>query len=263
MAETLNVLKDTPIPTLMIIGGIALLVLSVATHIGNKVTVARERQTWAWIAGALLIVVGTTLYVIEPQESAEKETQTPAPMATETRPAAATATRTASPAATTEALLASDTPAVLGCAAQPRYFVEYWSARLLSLGCPLSANTGGTKITQQPFEDGWMFGHDELLTIWVLLDDHSYETFENTWVKGDDEYSCPELSPSRTPPTPGFGFGRVWCENEGVRQGLGLATDVEQTSNALVQIFERGLIFEVKKQIFLLDEDDGVWEQLK
>ena len=81
MAETLAVLKDTPIPTLLILGGIALLVLSVATNVAGKLPVARDRQKWAGIAGLILVAVGVFLHLYKPEIPASP-TPTPFPSAT-------------------------------------------------------------------------------------------------------------------------------------------------------------------------------------
>jgi hypothetical protein len=254
MAETIAILKDTPIPTLMIIGGIALLVLSVVTSISDKVKVAPERQKWAWIAGLILVVIGAALFLIEPGENPVEPGATP----TTIRQATATqAIATSMPTATLGGT------AVVACTTGPDYFAEYWLARINQLGCPLAANSGGLKITQQSFEHGWMFGREDTLTIYVFYSDHKFETFPDTWARGQDEYSCPDISVSQTPPTPRQGFGKIWCQSETLRRNLGLAIDAEQAINATLQIFENGVIFQVKKDIFLLDEGDQTWEQLK
>ena len=44
---------------------------------------------------------------------------------------------------------------------------------------------------------------------------------------------------------------------------LGLATEVDVTANATLQAFEHGLIFEIRKQVFMLVESSSTWEQIK
>ncbi|MFC1878436.1 hypothetical protein ACFLZW_00845 [Chloroflexota bacterium] len=259
MAETLLILKDTPIPTLMILGGIALLVLSVVSSISDKVKVAPERQKWAGIAGLILIVIGTALYLIQPAGSAPAATSTPV---VTSRATATQKEATGTPIASVT-LPAATVTVVTNCANQPAYFEEYWSERIAQLGCPLAAQAGGYKITQQSFENGWMFGRPNILSIYVLLDDRSYQVFNDTWKSDQDIYSCPDTAVSQTPPTPRYGFGLVWCNSQAVRSGLGLATAAEQSLSATLQAFDNGLIFEVKKDIFLLDERQESWEQLK
>lgn len=230
MVEALSILKDTPIPTLLILGGILLLVLSVATNVGKKVQVAKERQKWAALAGLLLIMVGTFLYLY---------------------PAPSTAGGAPTPAATS----------LVNCGRQPDNFADLWSGRAALLGCPLAGNT--LKMTQQTFEHGWMISRQDTNTIYVLLSTHSYQTFIETWAKSEPEYRCPEVSVSTTPPTPRNAFGKVWCSQQTVRDGLGLATEVEVTANAALQAFEHGLIFEIRRKVFMLVESSSSWEQLK
>ena len=118
-------------------------------------------------------------------------------------------------------------------------------------------------MTQQAFEHGWMVSRQDTNAIYVLLSTHSYLAFNETWAKGEAEYSCPNLAESKTPPTPHNAFGKVWCSQQAVRDGLGLATEIEAAANASLQAFEHGLIFEVRKQVFMLVETSMSWEQLK
>lgn len=283
MVEVLTVLRDYPIPTLMIVGGIVLLVLSVATNIGDKVQVSKERQKWSWIAGILLIFLGSMFYFIQPAPESENELPTAVPTSRPTATADEIVAATVAPTLlaatqTEEPLPPTDTPITptntvliptdsgtvsLVCQNQPRYFQEYWSIRLTVLGCPLSAGPAGLKLVRQSFENGWMFSREDTGVIWVLFDNHTYQTFQDTWQAGDNEYSCSNLAISQTPPTPRRGFGAVWCSSEEVRNVLGIATDSEESSTVNYQTFEHGIIFEYKKEIFLLVEDDQVWTQLK
>jgi len=62
--EILTVLKDTPIPTILVVGGIFFLALSIVTQIGGKIKVSRKRQNTSIAIGAVLLVIGIALYLI-------------------------------------------------------------------------------------------------------------------------------------------------------------------------------------------------------
>ena len=60
----------TPLPTILVVGGIFLLVLSVVGRLGAKVVVNPRRQTLAAVLGGSLLAAGTVLYVSEVFEPA-------------------------------------------------------------------------------------------------------------------------------------------------------------------------------------------------
>jgi hypothetical protein len=51
MESVIAVLKDTPIPTILVIAGIAFLLLAIAGQLAGRIVVAPERQRWAAIIG--------------------------------------------------------------------------------------------------------------------------------------------------------------------------------------------------------------------
>ncbi|GAB4150357.1 MAG: hypothetical protein Fur0021_12820 [Candidatus Promineifilaceae bacterium] len=93
--EFIGSLQNTPLPTILVVGGILLLVLAVASELGGKITIAPQRQKSALILGIGLLAIGVALYFIpgsngkEAEPRSEEETVTPgAPTA---MPAAPTA----------------------------------------------------------------------------------------------------------------------------------------------------------------------------
>lgn len=62
--DSVVALKDTPIPTILVVAGIAFLLLSIAGHLAGKIVVPPERQRWAGAIGAVLTILGIALYVI-------------------------------------------------------------------------------------------------------------------------------------------------------------------------------------------------------
>jgi len=136
-----------------------------------------------------------------------------------------------------------------------------------------------TWAAEQPFEHGRMIWLDEVHVkdftfqglILVLYDDGTYEYYEDAWTE-----DMPESDPAIVPPTgllqPIRGFGKVWRDNTGVRDGLGWAIDTEQgftatwqelTAESLGQgkAFVRVLNGQVA-QINSWDVRTGAWEFL-
>src|SRR5918996_5922157 len=64
MGSIVAALKDTPIPTILVIAGIVFLILAIAGQLAGRITVAPERQRWAAIIGCVLITVVVALYVV-------------------------------------------------------------------------------------------------------------------------------------------------------------------------------------------------------
>jgi hypothetical protein len=64
MENVFATLKETPIPTILVIAGIAFLLLSMTGQLIGHITVPPERQRWAGVAGGLLLLSGIALHVI-------------------------------------------------------------------------------------------------------------------------------------------------------------------------------------------------------
>jgi hypothetical protein len=64
MESVFAALKDTPIPTILVIAGIAFLLLSIAGQLAGRIAVAPERQRWAAIIGGGLLAIGVALHVV-------------------------------------------------------------------------------------------------------------------------------------------------------------------------------------------------------
>lgn len=59
--EILRLIKDTPIPTLLILVGLFILVLAFVTKIGGVIEVSPEQRRWALPTGLLVLVIGLIL----------------------------------------------------------------------------------------------------------------------------------------------------------------------------------------------------------
>jgi hypothetical protein len=64
MESVFAALKETPIPTILVIAGIAFLLLSIAGQLAGRITVPPEQRRQAKIMGYLLVVVGVALHVV-------------------------------------------------------------------------------------------------------------------------------------------------------------------------------------------------------
>ncbi len=102
--EFIGSLQNTPLPTILVVGGILLLVLAVASELGGKITIAPQRQKSALILGIGLLVIGVALYFIPGGNGTDGEIlpihdaatpTTPADVPTTVPPTTAPATTTA------------------------------------------------------------------------------------------------------------------------------------------------------------------------
>jgi hypothetical protein len=124
--------------------------------------------------------------------------------------------------------------------------------------------TGEERTTpgaQQSFERGVMFWRKDTDEIYVLTQDGSWQVYNDTWEEGMDEYSCPDVAPRQTPPTPIRGFGKVWCEQLGGPDAeIGPALNDERGYEALWQRFERGLMWQGSDGYIYVFYEDNSWQ---
>jgi hypothetical protein len=77
MDALMAALKDTPIPTILVVAGVVFLLLSIAGQLAGRIVVPPERQRQAAIIGCLLLVVGVVLHVAPPLRSSSKSSEVP------------------------------------------------------------------------------------------------------------------------------------------------------------------------------------------
>jgi hypothetical protein len=70
-------LKETPIPTILVVSGIVFLLLSIAGQLVGRIVVPPERQREAAIIGGLLLVVGVALNVAPSLWTSSKPPEVP------------------------------------------------------------------------------------------------------------------------------------------------------------------------------------------
>jgi hypothetical protein len=108
------------------------------------------------------------------------------------------------------------------------------------------------------------FSHEK--TIYVLLPDGTYQTYEDTWVEGvDPTYPCNPLGGEEdSPPLPRRGFGKLWCNNPELQEILGAVPREERLCQyAVMQRFQRGRLlacFEDATIRYFRILDDGKWD---
>jgi len=198
-------------------------------------------------------------------------TDTPPPTDTPL-PSAPTDTPTSPPPEPTDTPVPTDTPAL----PVPEPFAHVWAAAGGAggrLGNPAAGAVLDRWVADQFFEGGLAYWrNNESIPanyVYALLykngTDETQGTawlqFEDLWRDGMSQFSCPEaeangdLGPKR-------GFGKVWCEEAAVRDGLKLPLVGEQGANAGFQDFEKGAMLWIARlgYVYVL-YDDGDWQR--
>ena len=62
MDDIITALQNTPVPTILIVGGLVFLFLAIVGQFVGEINVPKERQKWAGLIGTLLLVSGVVLY---------------------------------------------------------------------------------------------------------------------------------------------------------------------------------------------------------
>jgi serine/threonine protein kinase len=138
-------------------------------------------------------------------------------------------------------------------------FVSAWQQVASQLGCP-SGSEYSVFMAIEEFERGLMIWKIDTRTIYVIPAGGYWRSFRDLYQNGDPDYSCLNLAPSQTPPTPKHGFGRVWCDSEWARTSLGNALVDERGFTDVVQGFEQGFIFRNDQGIVYVLYSNGRWE---
>lgn len=159
--------------------------------------------------------------------------------------------------------------------AVPEPFVHVWADGEVSgrLGNPAAEAVLDRWAADQFFEGGLTYWRNNEFTpanyVYVLLyKDGPDETqgniwlqFKDQWLEGTSEFSCPDaeangaLGPRR-------GFGKVWCDETTVRDGLEKPLVIEQGANAGFQDFENGTMLWISRlgYVYVLYHE-GDWQR--
>jgi hypothetical protein len=175
----------------------------------------------------------------------------------------------ASQAAALQVRVAAELPPV------PQPFADVWNVAAVSgrLGNPVAEAVLDRWVADQLFEGGLAYWRNNEFSpanyIYVLFyaggtDETQgavWLQYEDLWHEGMPELSCPQaeangaLGPRR-------GFGKVWCEEVTVREGLGSPVAVEGGADAGFQDFKGGtLIWASRLGYVYVLYDDGDWQR--
>ncbi len=66
--EILTALRDTPLPTILVVVGSIFLLLAVISKIGTYIALTSKQQKWAASIGGLLLVLGIGLHLVPPAQ---------------------------------------------------------------------------------------------------------------------------------------------------------------------------------------------------
>ncbi len=126
-----------------------------------------------------------------------------------------------------------------------------------ALGCPTSGNNT-VWMAEEDFERGKMFWREDTDRHYVLYNNGNWASYADTWVDGLPSFACGTPS---SPPTPQSGFGLLWCNNQGVRDGLGNATTGEFGDTGTVQQYANGFIIRTGGGSIYVFYGNGVWSR--
>lgn len=212
------------------------------------------------IAGAVIIVVLLAALIFascapQPQGS----TATPA-----RTPVAATQATPSAPAPTVAAPGPTSAPAVTStaqCSISPvRAFGKVYSENpnvARALGCAQEAEKT-VQMAEEEFQKGFMFWRSDTRQIYVIMNTGRWAVYPDTWKEGDPSPSIGTPAPAGTT-EPVRGFGKVWREQNGVRDGLGWATTRERGLDGLVESFVNGTMLWSDSRIVFVLLSDGTW----
>lgn len=63
MSEVAATLKETPLPTILVVAGIFFILLSIASQLSGKITIDPSQRKTALLAGSVFVVIGVGLYL--------------------------------------------------------------------------------------------------------------------------------------------------------------------------------------------------------
>jgi hypothetical protein len=110
---------------------------------------------------------------------------------------------------------------------------------------------------EQPFETGIMVWVEAQALIYVLFDDDTsphWAIYPDTWEEGEPLCDAGDVPPGSYQPQ--RGFGKVWCDEPGVRDRLGWATETETAYETAVQRDSAPKY----TTLYLRAADDNVWK---
>lgn len=134
------------------------------------------------------------------------------------------------------------------------------------LACPIGPSVA-VQTAFQTFERGIMVwvssvGVTNQSGIYVFYANNTYQRYADTWIDGVDPSTTGLTPPGGGLQEPIRGFGKVWRESGGVRDGLGWATNLESGGSGFIQTFERGemlYLTQSGQSYILVTGAPGIW----
>jgi len=202
--------------------------------------------------------VPTATSIVQP--TATTAAATPTATSVSPTPIAPTAT-SIPPTATT--IPPTPTPTLPTCSITPILgFGTIWNTHpqvRSRLGCPVEVESSKWSA-EETFVHGYMFWRQDLLIVYVLYDDHTWQSYADAWQEGQMEWDVNIVAPAGLY-QPKRGFGKVWREQPGVRGKIGWATTEERGLNASYQAYQGGLMLWSDTQGHFVLYNDGTWER--
>lgn len=197
--------------------------------------------------------------------SPSPQSPAPAPISTATALAAApgpSSTLAPAPAVTAAAPGTKSTAAPAArCPVSPvRAFGKVYSENpnvARALGCAQQPEKG-VYMAEQPFQKGFMYWRSDTRQIYAIMDNGRWGVFPDTWNEGDPSPNVGAPAPSGAT-EPVRGFGKVWREQSGVRDGLGWGTAPERGFDGVIEPFANGAMLWSDKRIIFVLVSDGTW----
>ena len=125
------------------------------------------------------------------------------------------------------------------------------------LGCP-TAHEVGVWLGEQTFQGGYMFWRQDETYIYVVYNNGTWQGYDDTWTSAEPEWDTMIFPPSGYY-QPKRGFGKVWRDNQNVRNNLQWATTEERGFFGSIQNYDGGMmLWSNVRGIFVL-YNDGTW----
>ena len=130
------------------------------------------------------------------------------------------------------------------------------------LGCAIEPGTSSW-VALQRFERGTMFWRQDNREIYVLQDDATWASYQDTWEDGQP-VDDPALAPPPQRIQPIRGFGKVWREQlGGATAKIGWAMEGEYGFETAIQGFQDGIAIMGPEMTLYVLYNDGRWETVK
>jgi len=245
------------------------------------------KRLTAWrlwiIAGSLSICLTACGSESEPATSVVAAAEAPAPTtaALTATPLLPTATPTAllqSPIPSTTQAITTTSPVTTAgvaegvtCSQEADIALANYPDRQQLMGCalgpaifdPVAINEFGPG----PDFDRFMlwFSHEQ--QIYVLRPDKRWQVHPDNWSEDQPTFACNPLGGEATsPPLPRRGFGKLWCEEDGLQEIMGTIIREERLcQHTVLQPFQNGRLlacYEDATIRYFRVMDDGAWDQV-